>query len=162
VTASVRFEPYYLSLKSVSGGAFLGAGSVFASHVDATTGTVAISAASAGTPVGGRGSICTLTFTVLHSGTTELWIGQPTATQGGAQVEAAASALPMTLRSAGNLWDIDGSKRVDVGDLVVMGRAYGAKAGDTRYDNAADLNGDGIVDDADFQLLRQHFGDVIP
>ena len=162
VVAAIRFEPYYLSLTSVSGGAFLGTGSTLTSHVDATTGTVAVNAGATGAPVSGRGSICTLTFTVLHSGTTELWIGQPGATQGGTQVEAAASALPMTLRSAGNLWDIDGSKRVDVGDLVVMGRAYGAKAGDTRYDNAADLNGDGIVNDADFQLLRQHFGDMIP
>jgi hypothetical protein len=162
VAASIRFEPYYLSIKSVSKGTFLGTGSTFVSHTDAATGAVAVNAASASTPVSGRGSICTLTFTVLHSGTTELWIGQPVTTQGGRQVEAVALALPMTLRSAGNLWDIDGSKRVDVADLVVLGRAYGAKAGDTLYDNTADLNGDGVVNDADFQLLRQHFGDVYP
>lgn len=162
VAASVRFEPYYLSIKSVSKGTLLGAESTFVSRVDAATGTVAVNAATVSTPAGGRGSICTLTFTVLHSGTTELWIGQPVTTQGGRQVEAVALALPMTLRSAGNLWDVDGSKRVDVADLVVLGRAYGAKAGDKLYDNAADLNGDGVVDATDFQLLRQHFGDVIP
>ncbi|MHB8070541.1 MAG: S8 family serine peptidase [Candidatus Cryosericum sp.] len=162
VAASVRFEPYYLSIKSVNKGTFLDTGSTFVSHVDAATGAVTISAVSANNLLSGRGSICTLTFTVLHSGTTELWIGQPAATKAGIQAEAAATALPLTLRTAGNAWDIDGNKRVDVADLVFLGRAYGAKAGDKRYDNAADLNGDGVINDADFQLLRLHFGDVIP
>ena len=46
--------------------------------------------------------------------------------------------------------------------MVALARAYGSKAGDKRYDNMADLNGDGRVDDADLQILRQHYGDVYP
>jgi hypothetical protein len=46
--------------------------------------------------------------------------------------------------------------------MVVLARAYGSKAGDKRYDNMPDLNGDGRVDDADLQILRQHYGDVYP
>jgi minor extracellular serine protease Vpr len=166
IAASVRFEPYYLSVKSVNNGTFLSQQgktvSTFSSRIDAAVGTVAISAGATTGEVSGRGSVCTLTFTVLHSGTTELWIGQPVVTKGGVPIEATARALPVTLRSGGNVWDIDGNKRVDVADLVVLARAYDSKAGEQRYDNAADLNGDGRVDDADLQILRLHFGDVYP
>jgi hypothetical protein len=46
--------------------------------------------------------------------------------------------------------------------MVALARAYGSKTGDSGYDNMADLNGDGRVDDADLQILRQHYGDVYP
>jgi hypothetical protein len=104
-----------------------------------------------------------VTFTVLHSGPTELWIRKPLATNGSrTTTETIARSLAITLRSGGNVWDIDGNKRVDLGDMVALARAYGSKAGDRRYDNTADLNGDGRVDDADLQILRQHYGDVYP
>ncbi len=166
IAASIRFEPYYLSVKSVTEGTFLHqqgkTDPTFLSTIDAASGAVTINARTAGGGVSGRGSICSLTFTVLHGGTTELWIGQPAATTGGVSIEAAARTLPVTLRRAGNVWDIDGNKRVDVADLAALARAYGTRAGEERYDNAADLNGDGLVNDADLQILRLHFGDVIP
>jgi hypothetical protein len=106
--------------------------------------------------------VCTVVFTVLHSGSTEVWIGKPLATNSSGVEETIARSLTVTLRSGGNVWDIDGNKRVDLGDMVALARAYGSKAGDKRYDNTADLNGDGRVDDADLQILRQHYGDVYP
>jgi len=112
--------------------------------------------------VQGHGNVCTITFTVLHDGSTELWLGKPLATNGGGTVETIAQSLDITLRSGANVWDIDGNKRVDLGDMVILARAYGSKIGDKGYDNAADLNGDGRVDDADLQILRQHYGDVYP
>ena len=166
ITAVVQYEPYYLSLKSVKEGDFLNQGgkkpSSFASPVDALTGSVAISGAAGTGEVQGHGSVCALTFTVLHSGSTELWFGKPLATNSSGTMETIAQSLAITLRSGGNVWDIDGNKRVDLGDMVVLARAYGSKAGDSRYDNMADLNGDGRVDDADLQILRQHYGEVYP
>ncbi len=165
VAAVIRFEPYYLSVKSVEEGSFFsgqGAGSsTFSPHVDAGSGSVAITAGTSGDVVG-TGSICTVTFTVLHSGATELWIDHPATVHARTTVEAAARSLPLTLRAGGALWDIDGNKRVDIADLVILARAYGSKAGDERYDNAADLNGDGLVNEADLVILRVHFGAVIP
>ena len=166
IAAAVQFEPWYLSVKSVKGGDFLNQGgttlSSFVSAVDALAGSVAVQGTTGTGQVQGRGSVCTITFTVLHSGSTELWIGRPLATNGSGTAEAIAQSLVMTLRSGSNLWDIDGNKRVDLGDMVALARAYGSKAGDTRYDNTADLNGDGRVDDADLQILRLHYGDVYP
>jgi hypothetical protein len=166
IAAAVQFEPWYLSVKSVQEGDFLNQGgttpSSFVSTVDALAGSVAVKGATGTGQAQGRGSVCTITFTVLHSGSTELWIGRPLATNGSGTVETIAQSLAITLRSGSNLWDIDGNKRVDLGDMVALARAYGSKAGDTRYDNTADLNGDGRVDDVDLQILRLHYGDVYP
>jgi len=166
IVGAVQFEPYYLSVKSVQEGDFLNQGgtapSSFVSTVDALAGIVAVQGATGTGQVQGRGSVCTVTFGVLHGGSTELWIGRPLATNGSGTAETIAQSLAVTLRSGGNVWDIDGNKRVDLGDMVALARAYGSKAGDKRYDNMADLNGDGRVDDADLQILRQHYGDVYP
>jgi hypothetical protein len=166
IAAAVQFEPYYLSVKSVREGDFLNQGgkapSSFVFTVDDLAGIVAVKGATGTGQVQGRGSICTVTFTVLHGGSTESWIGRPLATNGSGTAETIAQSLAMTLRSGGNVWDIDGNKRVDLGDMVALARSYGSKAGDKRYDSTADLNGDGRVDDADLQILRQHYGDVYP
>jgi minor extracellular serine protease Vpr len=164
IVAAVQFEPYYLSVKSVQEGDFLNQGgkapSSFVSTVEA--GSVAVKGATGTGQVQGHGNVCTITFTVLHDGSTELWLGKPLATNGSRTAETIAQSLVITLRSGANVWDIDGNKRVDLGDMVVLARAYGSKIGDKRYDNTADLNGDGRVDDADLQILRQHYGDVYP
>lgn len=166
VVAGVQFEPYYLSVKSVQKGDFLSEkGTVlssFISSVDTTAGIVTIEGTAGSSQVRGRGSICSVTFTVLHSGSTELWIAKPRASTENGTSETIAQSLTVTLRSGGNIWDIDGNKQVDLGDMVVLARAYGSKAGDKRYDNTADLNGDGRVDAADLQVLQQHYGDVYP
>ncbi len=166
IVAAVQFEPYYLSVKLVQEGDFLNQGgtapSSFVSTVDALAGSIAVQGATGTGQVQGHGSVCTVTFSVLHGGSTELWIGRPLATNGSGTAEMIAQSLAITLRSGGNVWDIDGNKRVDLGDMVALARAYGSKAGDKRYDNMADLNGDGRVDDADLQILRQHYGDVYP
>jgi len=165
VSCSLQYEPYYLQLTSVSEGDVLNQGgsvpSTFTWTADRGTGSVAIEGTSrAGSR--GSGTVCTLTFTVLHTGSTELWLSRPSAVGPAGPVEAIAPSLPLTLRSGDNLWDIDGNKRVDLFDLVVLARAYGSTSGEARYDNAADLNGDGRVDDADVAIFRPHFGDVYP
>ena len=166
IAAAVQFEPYYLSVKSVKEGDFLNQGgttpSSFVSSVDALAGIVAVQGATGTGQVQGRGSVCTVTFTILHGSSTELWIGRPVVTNGSGTAETIAQSLTITLRSGGNASDIDGNKRVDLSDMVALARAYGSKAGDRRYDNTADLNGDGRVDGADLQILRLHYGDVYP
>jgi len=54
--------------------------------------------------------------------------------------------------------DIDGSGRVDGYDLALMGRAFGAVAGNPRYDAACDLDHDGQVDGTDLAILAASFG----
>ena len=57
-----------------------------------------------------------------------------------------------------NRGDLDGSGRVDIGDLVRLALAFGARTGDDRFDSAADINGDGIVDGFDLNILSEFFG----
>ena len=165
IACSLQFEPYYLQLKSVDEGDFLNQGSstpsTFTWTADRGTGSVAIEGTS-GAGSQEHGTVCALTFTVLHTGSTELWLSKPSIVGPGGPVEAIAPSLPLALRSGDSLWDIDGNKRVDLFDLVVLARAYGSTSGETSYDNAADLNGDGRVDEADLAIFRPHFGDVYP
>ena len=54
--------------------------------------------------------------------------------------------------------DIDGSKRVDGGDLIIMATAFGSHTGDPQYVEKADLNRDGIIDGIDISILSAVFG----
>ncbi|MCE5192422.1 dockerin type I domain-containing protein [bacterium] len=166
VMASLQFEPYYVAVKSIKEGDFLNQGgrsaSTFLSTVDASSGVIHLQGTTGSETVQGHGSVCTVTFTVLHSGSTELWIEKPLAVTSTGTGEAIAQTLTLKLRTAGNMWDITGDNRVDLADMVALARAYGSKTGDRLYDAMADLNGDGRVDDADLQILRQHYGEVFP
>ncbi len=68
-----------------------------------------------------------------------------------------------TFAAAGTVFfagDIDQSGRVDGVDLVTLAHAFGARAGEQRYNRPADLNGDGIVDGNDLAILASNFGRV--
>ncbi|MEW6684377.1 MAG: S8 family serine peptidase [Nitrospirota bacterium] len=51
--------------------------------------------------------------------------------------------------------------RVDGFDLVVLQAAMGSAPGMANWNPAADLNGDGLVNSADFAILSTHFGQVM-
>ncbi|HXU13111.1 MAG TPA: dockerin type I domain-containing protein [Candidatus Binatia bacterium] len=54
--------------------------------------------------------------------------------------------------------DIDGSCRIDGGDLNVLARAWNSVAGDQRFSAAADLDGDQFVGPLDLVILAEYFG----
>jgi acyl-CoA thioesterase-1 len=54
--------------------------------------------------------------------------------------------------------DIDRSGRVDGADLVLLGRAFGTRAGDSRYLREADITANGRIDGSDLALLAANFG----
>jgi hypothetical protein len=58
--------------------------------------------------------------------------------------------------------DINGSARIDGGDMVQVAAAFTARAGEPRYSIAYDLNVDGVIDGADLSLLILYFGMVGP
>jgi len=58
--------------------------------------------------------------------------------------------------------DINGSSRIDGGDMVQVAAAFTARSGEPRYSIAYDLNVDGVVDGADLSLLILYFGMVGP
>jgi hypothetical protein len=48
--------------------------------------------------------------------------------------------------------------RVDGYDLIALDMVFGTTAGSPGWNPLADLNGDGIIDDADFSILQGNFG----
>jgi len=57
-----------------------------------------------------------------------------------------------------NRGDLDDSGRTDGIDLVQLALAFGSIEGEDRYTTAADINGDGIVDGFDLDMLVEFFG----
>lgn len=66
--------------------------------------------------------------------------------------------IPDACETNAVLADADLSGRVDGFDLGRLARAFGASAGDPRYDVSVDLSRDGIVDGDDLALLAPWFG----
>lgn len=58
--------------------------------------------------------------------------------------------------------DINGSGRIDGGDMVQVAATFTARAGEPRYSVTYDLNVDGVVDGTDLSLLIVHFGQIGP
>jgi len=163
VTATLHYDPYYFAVRSVQAGNLMHPEtSTFTSQTDAAAGDVVLNAAGTSGTGAGKGTVCTVTFTVLQPGSTEVWLEDPAVQTVSGAASAIARALPLIVRAGGNAWDINGDKKVDVADMIILARAYGSTAGDARYNAAADLNGDGRVDETDLNLLRDHFGDVYP
>ncbi|HPQ41183.1 MAG TPA: hypothetical protein PLV45_12495 [bacterium] len=54
--------------------------------------------------------------------------------------------------------DLDGTNRVDGGDLIVLSTAFGTGTGDPLFNPDADLNQDGMIDGSDLVILSAVFG----
>ena len=54
--------------------------------------------------------------------------------------------------------DINEDGKVDMRDIVSVSVSYGAKIGDAKYNPKCDFNMDGVIDDADVNLITQYFG----
>jgi hypothetical protein len=69
-----------------------------------------------------------------------------------------ASVVPR-LNTDGTVADINMDGIVDFNDLSYLASAWGTVPGDPLWDARADLNGDGIVNDADQTIFQQYYGD---
>jgi len=54
--------------------------------------------------------------------------------------------------------DINEDGKVDMRDIVAVSASYGSKIGDAKYNPKCDFNMDGVIDDADINLITQYFG----
>ncbi|MFQ5744581.1 MAG: GDSL-type esterase/lipase family protein, partial [Acidobacteriota bacterium] len=72
--------------------------------------------------------------------------------------EAWFEAIRPVVVALTNRGDLDGSGQVDDLDLMRLNAAFGSKKGRPRFDAAADINGDDIVDGFDLALLAEFFG----
>ena len=56
------------------------------------------------------------------------------------------------------LGDVNGDGKVDLKDIGIVARAFGATPSDPRWAPAADLNGDGRINMIDISLVASNFG----
>jgi len=54
--------------------------------------------------------------------------------------------------------DVNGDGKVDMKDLAMVARCFGAKPSDPRWNPACDLTGDGKIDMIDLATVAAHFG----
>ncbi|RMG45411.1 MAG: hypothetical protein D6718_07605 [Acidobacteria bacterium] len=74
------------------------------------------------------------------------------------QLDFDADGAGDACESGASAADADRSGRVDGYDLAALGRAFGAAAGDPRYDPTVDLDRNGFVDGEDLALFAPEFG----
>ena len=56
--------------------------------------------------------------------------------------------------------DLNQDCQVDIRDMVIVARAFGSRAGENRYDPAADLDLDRDITLLDVVLVGKHFGEI--
>lgn len=56
--------------------------------------------------------------------------------------------------------DVDGTNAIDQKDIDAVGSLLGAKFGEKGYVDRIDVNGDGIIDSVDLQIVKDHLGAV--
>ena len=56
------------------------------------------------------------------------------------------------------LGDINGDGKVDMKDVGIVAKAFGATPSNPRWDPAADLDGDGRIDMKDIAIVAANFG----
>jgi hypothetical protein len=80
--------------------------------------------------------------------------------QGTYHVVAASNADGSTNTATVRVYnpDVDGDASTDGVDMGQLAAAWGGTSGDANYSAAADLDGNGAVDDADLNLFLPQFG----
>ena len=74
----------------------------------------------------------------------------------------ATAAAPVLVHTAALSGGAGATAQATVADLAALMGAYGSKAGDARFNVLADLNGDGVIDDADLALFLKTFQRTSP
>ena len=98
-----------------------------------------------------------LYFTTARRGTFDVSVKGGTflrKTFANVSVGANGASLPTVTLTNG---DADGDNVVNAGDVAIVSRALGSVAGGARWDARADLNGDGRVSQADYDIVLANF-----
>lgn len=57
-------------------------------------------------------------------------------------------------------WDVNQDHTVDIKDLYIVAKAYGATPQTARWNPSADVNGDSMIDVKDTYIVVKHFGET--
>jgi hypothetical protein len=70
---------------------------------------------------------------------------------------SAHSGMSGLFSVSGSKYDLDGNGWIGTGDFALFSPAWQTKPGDANWNRAADFNNDNLVDQADFDLLKQNW-----
>jgi parallel beta-helix repeat protein len=110
-----------------------------------------------------------VTLTGRNSTTVSLLCPTSGLAKGSYSVSAYATPVPSetdtsdNTRSGGLVFvsiagDVNADKKVDLKDVFAVGKAYGSRLGDPRYDPNLDINNDGIIDLKDYFIVCKNYG----
>lgn len=118
-------------------------------------------------------TIQTLPVTLTGRNSTTVRLGCPTLglAKGSYSVSAYATYVLGEIdtsdntRSGGRVFisiagDINEDKKVDLKDVFAVGKAYGSRRGDPKYEPNLDINSDGIIDLKDYFVVCRNFGQL--
>ncbi len=108
----------------------------------------------------GSGNITTTNNTINHmfgingTFTVRLWVTDSVGRTG------FTSHLVQVLNSTGvKTYDVNGDGVIDLKDVFRVGKAYGSRPGDPKWDPACDFNHDNIIDLKDYYPVCKHYGE---
>ena len=110
-----------------------------------------------------------VTLTGRNSTTVHLLCPTSGLAKGSYSISAYATPVPSetdtsdNTRSGGYVFvsiagDVNADKKVDLKDVFAVGKAYGSRLGDPRYDPNLDINSDRIIDLKDYFIVCKNYG----
>jgi PKD repeat protein len=69
------------------------------------------------------------------------------------------SAIVRVQNFTPKIYDVNGDGKIDLKDVFRVGKAYGSRPGDPKWDSPCDFNHDGIIDLKDYYPVCQHYGE---
>ncbi|MGA2309768.1 MAG: CARDB domain-containing protein [Candidatus Bathyarchaeia archaeon] len=93
--------------------------------------------------------------------------------KGNYTIKAVAEAIPGEANTTDNTYtagsvtvtipgDLDGNEKVELVDLIRLVLSFQSQAGQPKWNPNADIDGNGIVDQSDANILAQHYGQHYP
>ncbi|MFZ0966404.1 MAG: dockerin type I domain-containing protein [Candidatus Bathyarchaeia archaeon] len=126
-------------------------------------GTVTIAGETTRTYAGASRTVVYASFSQYGTQLTYYWDKQT-----GVMVEASAVYPQLNMTATGratetNMWqglygDVNSDGVVDVRDIAIFGKAFGSYPGHLRWNPAADLDGNGIINILDGVIIAKNFG----
>jgi PKD repeat protein len=109
----------------------------------------------------GSGNMTTPSKTITHlfgkngTFTVRLWVTDSVGRIG------STSHIVLVLNStqSAKTYDVNGDGKIDLKDVFRVGKAYGSRPGDPKWDSPCDFNHDGIIDLKDYYPVCQHYGE---
>ena len=112
--------------------------------------------------VNGSGILLNIVFKAIAMGNAVLYASSP----GTMLLDAeGGQSLPVRIKNGSIsvrwLTDLNGDRKVDIRDIVIVALSYGSYLGHPRWNPIADLNKDNVADIKDLAIVAKDFGKIL-